>query len=88
MENAIKKAIKLAGSKTNLARVVGISPQALGAQIRNGKILPDACIAIEKGFPGEISRYELDPDHFGVEPTAPDYVVILLQNFKSTTTTI
>jgi DNA-binding transcriptional regulator YdaS (Cro superfamily) len=88
MENAIKKAIKLAGSKTNLARIVGITPQGLGAQLRNGKILPDACIAIEKHFPGEITRYELDPAHFGVKPTAPNYVVIVLQNFKSTDTTI
>lgn len=88
MENAIDKAIKLAGSKTKLARVVGITPQALGAQIRNGKILPVHCIAIEKGFPGEITRYELDPEHFGVEAKGADIVFILIQDIKSITTTI
>jgi DNA-binding transcriptional regulator YdaS (Cro superfamily) len=88
MQNAINKAIKLAGSKSALARVLDISPQALGQQIRNGGILPDHCIAIEKKFPGQITRYELDPEHFGAELPASDCVVIVLQNFQSTSKTV
>lgn len=85
MQNAINKAIKLAGSKSKLARALGISPQALDQQLKNGGILPNYCIAIEKKFPGEISRYELDPEHFGAELPASDCVVIILQNLQTTT---
>lgn len=81
------KAIKLAGSKSKLAKVCGISPQALGKQIKAGQILPDHCIAIEKEFPGEISRYELHPEHFGVGAVGSS-LVIVFQNFKSVSTTI
>jgi DNA-binding transcriptional regulator YdaS (Cro superfamily) len=87
MDNAINKAIKLAGSQSALARVVGISPQAIGLQIRAGCIHPKHCLTIEKAFPGEISRYELNPLHFGTEPKA-DCIVVVLQNFDSQVTTI
>ncbi len=88
MDNAIQKAIKLAGSQSALARVLGISPSALGQQLKNGRILPDHCIAIEKQYPGEISRYELHPEHFGHGQPQADCVVIVLQNFRSKSTTI
>lgn len=88
MQKAIKKAIKLAGSKSALARVLGISPQALDQQLRNGGILPHHCIAIEKKYPGDITRYELDPDHFGVESPASDCVVIVLQKLGTVSKTI
>jgi len=87
MQNAILKAIRLAGSQSALARSIGISPQSLGQQIRKGKISPKHCIAIENAFPGEISRYDLDPEHFG-KPETSDCVVLILQNFGTTTTTI
>ena len=88
MQNAIEKAIRLAGSQSALARVVGISAQAMGLQIRAGNIRPKHCIAIEKAFPGEISRYELNPDHFGSAPHAAGCTVIVLQSFEAQTTTI
>lgn len=88
MENAIRKAIKLAGSQSALARVVGISPQAMGVQIRRGQITPEHCVAIEKAFPGAITRHELRPDHFGVPAQAAECVVIVLQNFQSESTTV
>ncbi len=92
MENAIqkatKKAIKLAGSQTALAKVCGISAQALGQQIRKGAILPNHCITIEKQYPGEIDRYELNPAHFGHGQVSSDCVVIVLQNFQTTSKTI
>lgn len=87
MENAIKKAISLAGSQRALARVVGISAQALGLQIRAGVIRPKHCIAIEKAFPGDISRYDLNPEHFGNVPVA-DCTVIVLQNFQAQSKTL
>ena len=87
MQNAIDKAIRLAGSKSALARVVGISPQALGKQLSAGGLRPKHCLAIEKAFPGDISRYDLNPEHFGSAPQA-DCMVIVLQNFESQTTTI
>jgi len=88
MQKAIQKAIKLAGSQSKLARVCGISPQALGKQIAKGIILPEHCITIEHQFPGEISRYELHPTHFGKSVPTSDCVIIVLQNFECESTTI
>jgi len=87
MQNGIDKAIKIAGSQSALARVLGISPQALGKQIKNGNILPKHCLAIEKNFAGQIDRYELNPAHFGERLTTTNCVVIVLQN-RSTRTII
>lgn len=83
MNAAIKKAIRLAGSKSALARQLNISAQALGKQIKDGQILPKHCIAIEKLFPGEVSRYELDPEHFGSGRDSSSALVILLQKFDN-----
>jgi DNA-binding transcriptional regulator YdaS (Cro superfamily) len=83
MQNAIEKAIKLAGSQSKLAQLLGISAQALGQQLKQGGILPSHCIAIEKLYPGQISRYDLDPEHFGTGQIDPDCVVIVLQNFRT-----
>lgn len=86
MQSAIQKAIVLAKSQSKLAKIVGISPQALSKQIRRGQILPKYCIKIEEAFPGQISRYELNPDHFG-KPEA-ECLVIVVQNLKTTSATI
>lgn len=83
MQNAIEKAIKLAGSQSKLAQELGISPQALGQQLSKGGILPEHCITIEKLYPGQITRYELDPEHFGTGHQDPAVVVIVLQNFET-----
>lgn len=89
MQNAIEHAIKLAGTQTKLAKILGISPQALSKQIRtSGKILPAHCIAVEKAFPGQITRYELDPEHFGTSASASELTIIVLQNFQSTSSTL
>lgn len=89
MQNAIEKAIKLAGSQTKLAKILHITPQALNNQIRaKGKILPVHCIAIEKHFEGAITRYELDPEHFGAGPSASDCTIIVLQNLNTTDKTL
>lgn len=88
MQNAIQKAIDLAGNQRKLAAVIGISAQALGVQLRAGRIRPEHCITIENAFPGQISRYDLDPEHFGKAAPNGECVVIVLQNFQTTTTTI
>ncbi len=87
MQNAIELAIKLAGSQAALAKAIGISPQALSQQIRKGALRPKHCIAIEEAFRGEITRYDLDPEHFG-KPVPNECVVLILQNIQTTTTTI
>jgi DNA-binding transcriptional regulator YdaS (Cro superfamily) len=87
MHNAIVKAIKLAGSQSALAKCIGISPQALGQQLRKGVILPKHCIAIEEAFHGDITRYELNPEHFGAVRSS-NCVVLILQNLETTSTTI
>lgn len=84
MNLATEKAIKLAGSQSKLAKVLGITPQALGQQLQAGKILPHHCIAIEQKYPQDISRYDLDPEHFG----SRECVVIVLENYKVASTTI
>lgn len=84
MQKAIEHAIKLAGSQTKLAKILGISPQALSAQLRKkGTVLPAHCKTIESAFPGELTRYELDPEHFGAGAPASDCTIIVLQNFQT-----
>jgi DNA-binding transcriptional regulator YdaS (Cro superfamily) len=88
MDDRIYKAIKLAGTQSKLAKVLGISPQALSKQISKGVILPKHCIALEKLYPGQITRYELNPEHFGESVPNNDYTVVVLQNIQSVSKSI
>jgi len=72
METGIQKAVRLAGSQTALANLLGISPQAVQKWVDQGKPSPNGCKQIEIALDGRVTRHELDPDLFGeISPASP-----------------
>lgn len=65
MENGISKAVRLAGSQTALANVVGVTPQAVQKWVEQGFVPGSRCRLIEDRFQREVTRSELNPDLFG-----------------------
>lgn len=68
MENAIEKAVRLAGSQTALANLVGVTTQAVQQWVKQGKPPSGRCRKIEAALDRQVTRYELDPEMFGDEP--------------------
>lgn len=72
METGIQKAVRLAGSQTALAHLLGVSPQAVQKWVDQGKPSPHGCKQIELVLLGQVTRHELDPELFGViSPSTP-----------------
>lgn len=66
LETPLERAIRLAGgSQSALARLLGISPQAVQAWVKIGKPSNWGCIEIEKKLGGRVTRAQLDPETFG-----------------------
>ena len=64
--DALHRAIQRAGGQAALAKVVGVSPQAVGQWVNHRRPIPlRRAIEIEHWTGGEISRDELRPDIFG-----------------------
>jgi DNA-binding transcriptional regulator YdaS (Cro superfamily) len=82
MENAIQKAISFAGSQSKLARMLGVSPQAVSNWVRDNVFPAWACIKLEQAFPDRITRYELDPDHFGPGTIQNGPLVLVFENYE------
>ena len=61
----ILKAVAVAGSQSELARLVGVSPQAVYAWTRGGVISPLSAARIERATQGAVTRADLRPDIFG-----------------------
>ncbi|WP_312283511.1 Cro/CI family transcriptional regulator [Candidatus Igneacidithiobacillus taiwanensis] len=61
----IQVAIEAVGSQSELARRVGVSPQAVHAWTRGGVISPQSAVRIESATNGAVTRAELRPDIFG-----------------------
>lgn len=68
MEKAIEKAARLAGNKTALARLLGVTPQAVQQWVRRGIAPAKRCRGIESVLNGGVTRFELRPDLFGCNP--------------------
>ena len=74
METGIQKAVRIAGSQTALANIVGVTPQAVQKWVEQGKPPLNRCKQIEAGLNGQVTRCELDPEEFGdiaVSQTTP-----------------
>lgn len=61
-ENALQKAVEIAGGKAALARTVGVTYQAVQQWVASGRCPPTRVLAIEKATRGEVSRHDLRPD--------------------------
>lgn len=66
MENgigALKTAIKQVGSQVAVARLVGVSPQAVSEIVRRGRRVPaEWCLPIQSATGGSVSAHDLRPD--------------------------
>lgn len=66
---ALSRAAQIVGSKSALAKRVGVTPQAAAqwfSQVR--PIPPRRCRLIEEATGGVVTRYDLRPDVFGSQP--------------------
>jgi len=64
---ALKKAVRLAGSRAALARLAGVSRQAV---YKWREIPPEHCLRLESELGGKLDRYEMRPDVFGSREAA------------------
>jgi DNA-binding transcriptional regulator YdaS (Cro superfamily) len=65
MEQALDRAIKLAGGQAALARYIGLSPTAVWAWTRKQKRVPAEYVLKVEAASG-VSRHELRPDIYPV----------------------
>lgn len=69
--NALKNAVAIAGSQSELARRIGVRQGYIWKWLRSKKVPAERCVAIERATNGAVSRYALRPDVFGPAP-GPD----------------
>lgn len=67
---ALKTAIAQLGSQVAVARLVGVSPQAVSEIVRRGRRVPaEWCRAIEHTTGGAVSAHDLRPDLYPPKET-------------------
>lgn len=62
MESAIEKVLKVVGSQSELARLVGVKPQAVQQWVATGKVPPRRVIAVVRATGNRVTPHELAPD--------------------------
>ncbi len=66
----IDKAIKaLKGNQSELARKIGVTPQAVQQWSKSGKVPAERVLDIEAATGGKVTRHELRPDLYPKGPT-------------------
>ena len=63
--SAISKAVERVGGQSALAKMLGISSQAVNKMFSSGKVPAERVLAIEKA--SGVSRHELRPDIYPVD---------------------
>lgn len=71
MEAPIQEAIRIAGSQTALAKIVGVSQAAVSKWSLGGAVSAKNAISIERATSGQISAADLRPDIFGSRMPPP-----------------
>jgi DNA-binding transcriptional regulator YdaS (Cro superfamily) len=66
----IARASAIAGGQAALAKLVGVTPQAVNNWHRTS-VPAERCRAIEAATSGQVTVHELRPDIFGPPPSAP-----------------
>ena len=64
----LRKAIKLAGGLSALAKKLDADPQVVSNWRKRG-VPPNRCADVEAAVSGQVTRYQLRPDVFGADPT-------------------
>lgn len=65
MENAITKAVHLAGGQSELARRVGVKRQNIQQWIARGSVPARRCMAVSAAVQFQVSVHDLNPEVFG-----------------------
>lgn len=69
--HALKRAIELLGSQRKVADVVGVAQPTISWTISRGQRVPaEWCIPLEVATKGEVTRHQLRPDLYPVEPSS------------------
>lgn len=68
MENGIQKAVRAAGSQSALARMLGLTPQAVQKWVEQGYVPSERCRDVVAAVDGQVTRAELNPEIFGPAP--------------------
>lgn len=58
----LREILNKAGSRADLARAIGVTPQAAQAWVDSNRIPPARALAVEAATGGLIKRHELRPD--------------------------
>lgn len=73
-ETGLERAIRLAGgSMSALARLIGLTPQAVRAWVAKGVPSVDGCLRIEAALKGAVTRADLLPKLFGPRVALPGH---------------
>ena len=69
--SALEKAVQLAGGQTALAKTVDVKQGHVWWWLnKSGKAPAEKCIDIERATNGAVTRHELRPDIYPIEPGA------------------
>lgn len=66
-QNAVQKAVAIAGGQSSLARMLKVRPQAVQKWCSSGLIPANRVIEVEKAVCGAVNRTELRPDLYPAE---------------------
>ena len=67
---ALKTAIAQLGSQVAVARITGVTPQAVSEIVRRGRRVPaEWCLAIAQATGGAVSAHDLRPDLYSPKET-------------------
>jgi DNA-binding transcriptional regulator YdaS (Cro superfamily) len=67
----IQAAIKYAGGQTAVARICGVTPQAVNKWLKKGRVPSEQCLKIELAIDSKVSCNDLRPDVFGAKTNDP-----------------
>ncbi|WP_444941225.1 transcriptional regulator [Microbulbifer sp. ZKSA004] len=71
---ALERAVAIVGSKSGLARSIGVKPPVITQWFKNVRpIPPGRCRPIEAATGGAVTRYELRPDIYGASSLPEKY---------------
>ncbi len=63
--SAIEKACIEVGGQSQMADLLGVTPQAVSKWINKSRAPAERCLDIEAATEGKVTRYQLRPDVYG-----------------------
>ncbi|MCG1042526.1 helix-turn-helix domain-containing protein [Mycetohabitans sp. B8] len=67
--SVIQRAAQLAGGQSALARKLGCTPQSISKMCATGRVPAERVLAIEAAVKGAVTRHELRPDLYPIDPS-------------------